>query len=124
MGRSAREMSRPQSAGMSRPQSAGMSRPQSASSYRTSASFIGAHAAQKNKFANTKSKFRQRPSSAPVGGRKANSKSKTDTASRIFRHNGESYAVKHQHKLTGYKLSQQLGEDVKGKMRCRSRGFN
>jgi len=101
-------MSRPASAGSHRPSTAGSRRPQSAGSYRSSSSVIGSHA-KTNKFADVKSRY-ARPQSAPVGGRK---KSKTNTASKIFRHNGDTYAIKHQHKLTGYKLSHELGEDVR-----------
>jgi len=100
--------SRPSSAGSYRPSTAGSYRPQSAGSYRSSSSAIGAHG-KTNKFANVKSRY-ARPQSAPVGGR---NKGKTNTASKIFQHNGDSYAIKHQHKLTGYKLSHELGEDVR-----------
>merc|ERR1711959_64888 len=86
-------------------------RPSTAGSFRTSASAIGNHGA-KNKFANVKSRY-GRPASAPAAGRKAQPKSGTATASKIIKHNGDMFAVKHHHKLTGYKLSQQLGEDVK-----------
>eukprot|EP00656_Telonema_subtile_P014855 TRINITY_DN1768_c0_g1_i1.p1 TRINITY_DN1768_c0_g1~~TRINITY_DN1768_c0_g1_i1.p1 ORF type:complete len:208 (+),score=27.07 TRINITY_DN1768_c0_g1_i1:207-830(+) len=93
-----------------------MSRPSTAGSYRTSASTVGDHG-QRSKFATVKSRYsqsasKQRPASAPVT-RKAQVKSGTATASKILRHNGDIFAVKYQHKLTGYKLSQQLGEDVK-----------
>jgi len=101
--------SRPSTAGTYRPSTAGSYRPSSAGTYRSSSSVIGAHG-KTNKFAATKSRY-QRPQSAPVGGRNKNKT--TNTASKIFRHNGDTYAVKHQHKLTGYKLSHELGEDVR-----------
>merc|ERR1711865_1139845 len=78
--------SRPSTAGTYRPSTAGSYRPSSAGTYRSSSSVIGAHG-KTNKT--------------------------TNTASKIFRHNGDTYAVKHQHKLTGYKLSHELGEDVR-----------
>merc|ERR1711959_658597 len=87
-------------------------RPSTAGSFRTSASAIGNHGA-KNKFANVKSRY-GRPASAPAAGRNREAKSGTATAAKIIRHNGDLFAVKHHHKLTGYKLSRQLGEDVKG----------
>eukprot|EP00657_Telonema_sp_P-1_P011807 TRINITY_DN737_c0_g1_i3.p1 TRINITY_DN737_c0_g1~~TRINITY_DN737_c0_g1_i3.p1 ORF type:complete len:223 (+),score=38.19 TRINITY_DN737_c0_g1_i3:179-847(+) len=94
-----------------RPQTASSCRPRTASSARSS-SVIGDHG-QNSNFAHIKSKYaQQRPGSAPVS-RKVG-KSGTATASKIVRHNGDMFAVKHQHKLTGYKLAQQLGEDVKG----------
>jgi len=98
----------------SRPQTAGSCRPSTAGSYRTSSSQIGQHG-KKNKFAQVKSRYAQsRPASAPASGRNREAKSGTTTAAKIIRHNGDLFAVKHHHKLTGYKLSQQLGEDVKG----------
>eukprot|EP00658_Telonema_sp_P-2_P037959 TRINITY_DN2728_c0_g1_i1.p1 TRINITY_DN2728_c0_g1~~TRINITY_DN2728_c0_g1_i1.p1 ORF type:complete len:204 (+),score=24.11 TRINITY_DN2728_c0_g1_i1:192-803(+) len=93
------------------------SRPQSAKSFRTESSTIGSHS-NKNKFANVKSRY-SRPASAPSARQQnkttnPNPKSGTSTALKIMRYNGDMFAVKHHHKLTGYKLSEQLGENVKG----------
>merc|ERR1712028_144220 len=81
--------SRPSTAGTYRPSTWGSYRPSSAGTYRSSSSVIGAHG-KTNKFAATKSRY-QRPQSAPVGGRNKNKT--TNTASKIFRHNGDTYAV-------------------------------
>merc|ERR1712166_378706 len=94
-------------------------RPATAGSSRTTSS-IGDHGA-KSKFADVKSRYntrstqsaQKRPASAPMA-RKVQPKSSTATASKILHHNGDIFAVKYHHKLTGYKLSQQLGEDIKG----------
>merc|ERR1712054_37091 len=92
-----------------------MSRPATAKSWRSSNSAYGAGLRPKSAYSNVKSKFKQglRPASAPLNPINRNGGTQgTGTASRFIKHNGDNFAVMHPHKLSGYKKSEQQGENV------------